>query len=628
MDQDRVSVKESAPLLEDAPSGNRSPDDEHSTSSGGEHSIYDSSRSEIDEDELQYDLARVNSHPNGLGMEPNSQETMPLARSKTYGTVCSQEPTFHQPGLEEEVDGQSALNDANPAGTDSKFLGVSRGRFWLVFGGILFAYFVACFDSTLMASSHPVITSYFHSSNSASWLSTVFLLTSTAFQPLFGRVSDTVGRRPLYLFALITFALTTAWCATAQSIGSFIAARAVCGLGAGGTMSMGMIITSDLVPIEHRGIYQSYINLSFGLGSALGAALGGFLCDRLGWRWTFGIQVPYILVCLLTAWITTPGTLGPNLAKQSNKGVWETIKGFDLLGSFLLTTSVTFLILGLNLGGNVLSWGHPVVIISILLFCVTAGLLIRVESRAARPVMPLKLLSSQPRANLIFANFFGNIAGNTIIFNVPLYFQAVKLDSATNSGFRLAAPSLAIMVSGVSTGFIITWTRRLKPTLFLGSVLYLIGSVCMASLWPNIPDWLSVIFLTPAGLGQGFAFPSTVMCVLALSSQEDQAVVTTTLVLWRSIGTVMGVAVSSLILQNALFMYLNKMVTGKHKVEIIHQVRKSVHAIVDLDPRHQAQVIDAYSAALRITFASAVVASVVLLLIILPIKLPRLGKKR
>ena len=358
-------------------------------------------------------------------------------------------------------------------------------------------------------------------------------------------------------------------------------------------MAMGMIITSDLVPIENRGIYQSYINLFFGMGSVSGAALGGFLCDRLGWRWTFGIQVPYILVCLLTAWITTPSTLGPNLAKTSNKGTWETIKGFDLTGSFLLTLSVTFLILGLNLGGNILSWTHPVVILSIVLFGVTAALLIKVESQAAKPVMPLKLLSSVPRANLIFANFFGNIAGNTIIFNVPLYFQAVKLDSATSSGFRLAAPSLAIMISGVSTGFIITWTRRLKPTLFVGSALYLVGSVCMTCLWPDIPDWLSVLFLTPSGLGQGFAFPSTVMCVLALSSQEDQAVVTTTLVLWRSIGIVMGVAVSSLILQNALFMYLNQMVTGKHKMEIINQVRKSVHAIADLDPRHQAQGMNA-----------------------------------
>ena len=90
-----------------------------------------------------------------------------------------------------------------------------------------------------MASSHPVITSYFHASNSASWLSTAFLLTSTAFQPLYGRISDTIGRRPLYLFGLLSLAMTTAWCALAGSIGSFIAARAFCGLGAGAVLAMG-----------------------------------------------------------------------------------------------------------------------------------------------------------------------------------------------------------------------------------------------------------------------------------------------------------------------------------------------------------------------------------------------------
>ncbi len=94
------------------------------------------------------------------------------------------------------------------------------------------------FDSYFMASSHPVITSYFHASNSASWLSTSFMLTSTAFQPMFGRISDTIGRRPVYLASLAVFIFTTAWCALAQSIESFIAGRAMCGIAAGGMMAM------------------------------------------------------------------------------------------------------------------------------------------------------------------------------------------------------------------------------------------------------------------------------------------------------------------------------------------------------------------------------------------------------
>lgn len=114
--------------------------------------------------------------------------------------------------------------------------GLTRTKFRFIFGGIVLGYFIAMFDSTLMASSHPVITSYFNASNSASWLSTAFLLTSTSLQPLFGRLSDTIGRRPLYLAGILFLAVTTGWCALAQSIGSFIAARAFCGLGAAGVI--------------------------------------------------------------------------------------------------------------------------------------------------------------------------------------------------------------------------------------------------------------------------------------------------------------------------------------------------------------------------------------------------------
>jgi Major Facilitator Superfamily len=135
-----------------------------------------------------------------------------------------------------EIQDETHNDDHEP---DSPFFGnYTTTGFWFLYSPILLVYFVATFDSTLMASSHPVITSYFHSSNAASWLSTVFLLTSTAFQPLFGRVSDTIGRRPLYVFSLVMFIATTIWCALAQSIGSFIAARAFCGLGAGGVMAM------------------------------------------------------------------------------------------------------------------------------------------------------------------------------------------------------------------------------------------------------------------------------------------------------------------------------------------------------------------------------------------------------
>jgi MFS family permease len=464
----------------------------------------------------------------------------------------------------------------------TKFMGITPSRFWLVFVVIAMGYFMACFDSTLMASSHPVITSYFGASQAASWLSTVFLITSTACQPLLGRLSDTVGRKPVFLLSFVVFGSTTAWCALAGSIESFVAARAVCGLGAGGVMSMSLVIVSDLVRIEHRGVFQSHINLAFGLGSASGAALGGWLCDHLGWRWAFGVQVPFLGLCSVLAALFTPAELGPMLVHAGPDGAWTALRTFDHLGSLSLVVTVTSLILALNLGGNLLPWTSPLVVACFATCAVAAGGFVGVETRARHPLMPLHLLSQPPVANMVFANMLGGIASNTVLFNLPLFFQAVQLTSAASSGLQLALPSLMGSVAGISTGYIITYTRRLKPTLVAGAFVYLVGSVAICLISKDTSKFLTLILITGVPLGQGFVFPNTMMSALAVSSQRDQAVVTTTIGLWRNLGVVLGVALSSLVFQNRLAVNLRSFVGGPGRDEVIRTVRSSVEAIKSL----------------------------------------------
>ncbi|KAF2838860.1 MFS general substrate transporter [Patellaria atrata CBS 101060] len=551
------------------------------------------------------------------GLEPDSPELY---------SVLSHAST-NRPNVvrDDEEDGDE--NDSSLPKDDQFLTGISAARFWLIYGTVLPIYFIAMFDSTLMASAHPVITSYFKSSNSASWLSTVFLLTQTTFQPLFGRISDTIGRRPLYIFALFMFALTTAWCALAPSIGSFIAARAFAGLGAGGGMAMGAIITNDLVPIERRGTFQAYINLSFGLGAACGAAFGGFLCDHIGWRWTFGIQTPPIILVLIGALFCIPSNLGPNLAKNSDKSAWQIIRSFDFAGSFSLSLTVAFLILGLNLGGNILSWTHPFIITSLVISFLGGILFLRIESKATTPVIPLQMLFSRPRGHLVFANFFAQLGNNTILFNAPLYFQAVKLDSPSVSGFRLGLASIAVTIAGVSSGFIMMWSKRMTPLLIIGSLFALLGPILLTLMWGHIPSWLATLFLVPHSIGQGLSFPAVSLAVLVVSSQAEQAVMTSTLTLGRSLGIVLGVAVSSLIVQNALVGYLGMYVTGVDKDEVIAHVRKSVHYISRLVPERREEVIHAYEDALRMTFMSAIVEMAIALGLVLSIKLPKIERR-
>jgi len=505
---------------------------------------------------------------------------------------------------------------------------ISRTRFVFLFVSILFGSTIAFFDSTLMASAHPVITSYFHASNAASWFSTVFFLTSTVFQPLYGRLSDTIGRKPVYLFATFMFFISTAWCGAAPDLGSFITARAICGLGAGGVMSMGGILVSDLVKIEYRGLYQSYFNIAYGIGTGLGAALGGWLCDHLGWRMAFYSQLPFILVFAILAIIACPSDLGPNLAKNSGKNLRQTFSSFDARGAMCLTATTTCLILGVNLGGNVLTWSHPLVITSLVLFLIAATSLPLIERKAQYPILPIPLLSTNPNASLMWSNFFGAIIINTVLFNIPLYLQAVRQTSPTTSGLYLMAPLIGVSLTAVTVGYYITITRNMKAPMTLGTFVVFLGAILTTTcLSPEIPTWAVPILIPFCSIGQGLAFPPTSIAVLALNPHDEQAVVTTTLGLLRSLGAILGVAISSWIMQNSLILFLQEYVTSPDPVKkawIIKTVRESIAAIRDLDPKHKKQVIAAYSASLRMTFLMCIGVSLISIVLIWPLKIPML----
>lgn len=507
----------------------------------------------------------------------------PASASRRPSRPTIQHPVAEQPKL----DLSNAIpEDLESSKTPSKYLyGVSNAQFWPGFFGIALACFVTCFDSTLMASSHPVITSYFDASNSAAWLSTSFLLASTAFQPMLGRLSDTVGRKIPFVVSLITFLLGTLWCALAQSILQFILARAICGLGAAGALTLGTIITSDLVPPESRGGYLSLLGLGSGIGSSLGAALGGFLAETLGWRWEFGIQVPAIALCVAVAYFCTPPKLGPMLCETSTEShtFIDTLLSFDLAGSALLASSVTFLILALNLGGNMLPWDHWFIIMSFVMFLVLGVALVHVEHRAVKPVIPLHVLFSKPQGHMIFGNFLACMTMNTIFFNLPLYFQAVLLDTPTRSGTRLIIPFLANLITSFITGNYINYSLRFRPTLLLGSLLMVIGSIGLTVMPRTLP---SLVYAWLAALttgGQGFTFPTISIAILASSPPNEMAVATSTLILFKSLGTIMGVAVSSLVTQNGLKYFLEINVTGPQKLQVIQEVIMSVEVIRGLE---------------------------------------------
>lgn len=366
---------------------------------------------------------------------------------------------------------------------------------------------------------------------------------------------------------------------------------------------------------------------AFGVGNGLGAALGGFLCDHFGWRAAFYLQLPFIFIYGFLAFLSCPDDLGPNLAKTQGKTIREAFQTFDSLGAVTLTVTVTCLILGVNLGGNIFPWTHPVVVSGLVLAAIGAVSLAIIERKAVLPILPLKLLSTAPHGNLMWANFSGAIATNTILFNVPLYLQAVRQTSPTTSGLFLVSPLLGVSITAVIVGFYITATRKMKPPMNLGTVCILLGIILATCLRVDTPMWAVPLLIPFCSIGQGMFFPSSTIALLALNAQDEQAVVTTTLGLLRNLGAIMGVAISSWVLQNALLVYLYRTVTAPDeatKEEIIRTVRESIRSIATLDPLHKGQVIDAYAKSLRLTFAAAIVFTLFSIFVVWPTSVPML----
>ncbi|KAJ5734863.1 hypothetical protein N7533_013266 [Penicillium manginii] len=504
----------------------------------------------------------------------------------------------------------------------SPFLaGLSTAQFWTIFSQILTTQFLCFFDTTIMASSHPIITSYFDAANSASWLSTAFMIMTTVSQPFLSRLSDAFGRKPLFLGTMAIFSAATLWCSLATSIESLIAARAVCGIGAGGTLLMGSIMMSDMIPIECRGTYLSYINVVVGIGGGLGATFGGAIAETIGWRWEFGVQVPPLLVCLGISAVVIPDNLGILGERESVRDVF---REFDTLGAFLLTLAVSTLVLGLNIGGNILPWSHPLVVASLMVFTSAFPTFLLIESRVGKPIMPLRFISVRPCANLILSNFLGAIISSAILFNVPLYFQAVLLTSATSSGLQLMLPTIIASATGTLIGFLITRTRRLHWPLVSAAALYLCSVIWLIFIQRGAPTAVYLLALVPYAVANGLQYTTTGVAVLATAAHDEQAIIMCTLSIWRNIGTVLGVALSSVVVQNALLRYLHNFVQGLRKDEVIALARASVAAVAKLDQPYREQVVQSYDAALRLGFGSCLIIAVISALLIVPIHLPRL----
>ncbi|MBF8281714.1 MAG: drug resistance transporter, EmrB/QacA subfamily [Anaerolineales bacterium] len=415
---------------------------------------------------------------------------------------------------------------------------MSRKRVVVITAGLMLSLFLASMEITVVATAMPTIVSQLGGLAAYSWVFSAYMLASTTTVPLYGKLSDLYGRRPIYALAIGLFLVGSLLCGQARSMSQLIAFRAVQGLGAGGLIPLAFIIIGDLFTFEQRAHMQGVFSSVWGVSSLVGPLLGGFLVDRVSWHWVFYINlVPGLLAGALVWLAWRDAAREPNTPAVS----------VDYAGAGLLTAGIVTLLLGLFELGTTLSW---------VLLGAAAALFLGlawVEQRAADPILPLPLFRDRMFA---VSCLHGLLAGCAVFGStafVPLFAQAVLGTSATVAGAALTPQVIAWTLASVAGGQMLL-RMSFRAVALIGMILLTAGTVLLALTNGEGASYLGmVVYLALMGVGMGLSIPAFLIAVQSTVSRRVLGTATSTLQFSRSIGGTLGVSIMGAALTLRLF---------------------------------------------------------------------------
>jgi EmrB/QacA subfamily drug resistance transporter len=445
---------------------------------------------------------------------------------------------------------------------------ISHRQVLVVFSGLVLVLLLAALDSTIVATALPTIVGELGGLAHLSWVVTAYLLAQTVVTPLYGKLGDLYGRKVVLQAGTILFLIGSALCGLSRSMGQLILFRAVQGLGGGGLIVTSQAVVGDIVPARDRGRYQGIFGAVFGVASIAGPLLGGYFTTHLSWRWIFYINLPLGLLALVVLGATLP----PRLERVRHR--------LDYAGAALLATALSAVILATDLGGSAYPWSSPVVIgLGVLAAAATAGFLI-VETRAAEPVLPLRLFRIPDFA---VASALGLVVGFALFGSVtflPVFLQVVSGASPTGSGLQMAPMMGGMLTTSILSGQIISRTGRYKKFPVLGTAVMSGGLFLMSRLAAGTGTPAALGMILVLGLGLGMVMQVLVIAVQNAVDYRDLGVATSGATLFRLIGGSLGTAVMGAIFSARLSRNLASVLpeAGGLRPEAIASLPPAAHA--------------------------------------------------
>ncbi|MYM93473.1 MDR family MFS transporter [Duganella vulcania] len=411
-----------------------------------------------------------------------------------------------------------------------------------IYMGLVIMIGLSALDQSIVATALPRIVTDLGGIAHLSWVVTAYVLASTAMMPLYGKLSDQYGRKPLLYTAIATFLAGSALCGLAQNMTELIAFRAIQGLGAGGFLPLAQIVIGDLVPPAERGKRQGSIAAVYAVASVLGPVLGGLLTDWLSWHWIFYVNLPMGALALYV------------ISKSLHHTSPHHAHKIDYLGSVLLTGAVTAALLVLALGGTQWPWNSDEVkYLSLLAAALAAALLWHVR-RVPEPVLPPDLFHNRVFnvASAVLALTFVGMMGSSVFF--PLLFQMVMGVSPAHSGLLTMPMMIGLVIASTQNGRVLAkFHGRYKPAQTIGLGLATLSFAVLA--W-GIANSAGYLVLEPAiftlGAGLGLVMPNMTMAVQNALPANRRGVGTAMMTFFRSLGGLIGVTGSGAILAQRL----------------------------------------------------------------------------
>lgn len=399
----------------------------------------------------------------------------------------------------------------------------------------MFSLFLASMEGTVVATAMPTIVGQLGGLAIYSWVFSIYLLTSTTFVPIYGKLSDLYGRKPVYAVSMILFVLGSILCAQAQTMEQLILFRAIQGIGAGGVLPLAFTIIGEIFDLEQRARMQGLFSGVWGVSAVIGPLIGGFLVDQVSWRWVFLINVVPGILAVLVVWFVWQGP-----ARVGDRKV-----SIDYAGALLLTLGALALLLGLD------QLGTPYA-----LWLVAAGIVLLaglywVERRAPDPMLPLHLFKDRLFTISILHGVFSGWAMFGSLSYVPLFVQAVLATDATQAGITLTPMSLTWTIASIFGGRLLL-TMGYRTLALVGMVLLTCGALMMCFIGAGTSQILIMVWLGLMGIGMGLSVPAFLIAVQSTVRRQDLGVATSTLQFSRSIGGTLGVSVLGVILSSGL----------------------------------------------------------------------------